>query len=87
MSFGTSVTPGLSKSNRASSPACFNALATAGVEPDAEIGSRSATFTVPVEPVVSPASGPARPPPDVPQAASSAATSALATTSLKAPHD
>ena len=64
--------------------ACLSALATAGVEPDAVMGSSSATLTVPVEPVM-PGAGPPPPPPGAPQDAASAATSTAASISLTAP--
>ena len=51
VSFGTSETDGLSKSNSASSAACFSALATEGVLPEPVSGRSRATFTAPVEPV------------------------------------
>ena len=84
VSLGISVTFGLSKSNRASSAACFSALATAGVEPEELIGSSTATLTLPVEPVMPEAPGPIPPPPGAPQAASTTLTSRLAKTSLSA---
>src|SRR6185436_19905166 len=73
VSLGTSDTFGLSKSNKASSAACFNAVATAGVEPDDVTGRRSATFTAPVDPVKLAPPGPPPPAPGAPQATSIAA--------------
>ena len=72
VSFGTSETDGLSKSNSASSAACFSALATEGVLPEPVSGRSRATFTAPVEPVTPGLIGPGPLPP--PQAASSIET-------------
>src|SRR4029079_4902653 len=73
VSLGTSDTFGLSKSNKASSAACFNALATAGVEPDDVTGRRSATLNGTGDPVKLAATGPPPPAPGAPQATSIAA--------------
>ena len=85
VSLGISVIFGLSKSNSASSAACFSALATAGVEPEAVMGRRTATFTAPPEPVMA-GPGPLKPPPlPPPQADRSNATLKAATASRNAP--
>src|SRR5262249_45488611 len=84
VSLGMSETLGLSKSNRASSAACFSAFATAGVEPGEVTGRRSATFTAPVELVKPAPPGPPPPPPGAPHEATSIATPIAASTSFTA---
>src|SRR5262245_7125728 len=66
---------GLSKSNRASSAACFSALATLGVLPEPVSGRSTATFTAPLDPLRPGAIGPGPLPP--PQAASRTAMARL----------